>query len=314
MSRSRPREVASASVSTMVTVIPARAKRWAMPPSMYAAPTTVTDSMFLVMAVSLPVGGTRQGGAQHLLDVLAVLGADAEGVAAVVLAAEGPGVPELEGPADDLAVVDDAVLQRDGRAEVRPGGGVLVAEVVLDVPEVRVREDLLEHLHEGGHGPVEPDEVAEVGVEPDGVVVDVADELDGVVGRADVGVLVHLQAELEAVAARMVAELADALDGEGAQGRVVVVALGEPEPQRLVLRRRGRLHEADVDDRGAELRREVEEPVRVGEVALPVLDVDDAAAGHGDRGDRQPLVLEHLRELGDPLVAQLRERHPGVGR
>src|SRR5690606_35632441 len=177
-------------------------------------------------------GGLGQRRAQHLADVLHVLGDHAEGVGAVVLAAERSGVAQVEGAADDLAVVDVAVLQRHGRARVGAGGRVQVAGVVLDMPEVRVRQHLLEHVRPGLDLAVQAHQVAEVRVQADALVVDVAQEGDGLVGGAHIGVLVHLEADLDALRLRGVAEGADPLDREVAQGRVVDVAVGEPEPDR----------------------------------------------------------------------------------
>src|SRR5699024_2614987 len=91
----------------------------------------------------------RQGRGEHLPDVLDVLGDDAEGVGSVVLAAERAGVAQLEGAADHLAVVDVAVLQRQRGTGVGAGGRVVVARVVLDVPEVRMGQDLLEDVLPG---------------------------------------------------------------------------------------------------------------------------------------------------------------------
>src|SRR5690606_4313664 len=91
--------------------------------------------------VSLELSLTQRG-TQNLPDVITVLGTHTERVTAVVLAAERTGVTQFESPPDDGPVVDDAVLQGHGRRCVRARLGVFVTHVVLDVPEVRVRQHL----------------------------------------------------------------------------------------------------------------------------------------------------------------------------
>ena len=61
------------------------------------------------------------------------------------------------------------------------------------------------------------------GLRPHGGVADLLEELDGVVGGADVGVLVHLQGDLLPVALRVLGELADQRGRATASPGVVVV-------------------------------------------------------------------------------------------
>ncbi len=163
---------------------------------------------------------------------------------------------------------------------------------------------------------MQPHEVADVGVQAARRVVDLGEERDRVVAGADVGVLVQLEADLLAVARRVLGELPDPRrrDGPGLGGEVVVPALREPEPQRLLLRRREGLEEAVADQRHAERGGHVEEPVAVREVLLGPLGVHDAAPRRGDRRDGEPGVRQHGGEVGQPGRLQVTDPHPGVGR
>src|SRR4029453_17550884 len=83
---------------------------------------------------------------EDVSDVSAVLADYRDGVAAVVLAQEGSPKAEAEGLADRGAVVDQAEVHRHREGHHQAGLWVLVAQVVLDMPVVGVRKQLVEHV------------------------------------------------------------------------------------------------------------------------------------------------------------------------
>src|SRR5665647_755729 len=217
--------------------------------------------------------GERTG--EDAPDVLAVARAHPKTVAAVVLAEEGAREAQVEGLTDRRPVVDEALVHRHGEGHDRAGCRVLVTQVVLDVPVVGVGEHLVEHRLDGLDGSVQADEVPEVRVEAARLVVNLLQECDRAVARADVRVLVHLEGDLLTVLLCVLCELTDQGRGLCPDLRVVgvLVAVDEPEPQRLLLRWGEVLEETEADHLHAEIGGDVQESVTVGEVLVTVLGV-----------------------------------------
>ncbi len=110
-----------------------------------------------------------------------------------MLGADDPLEAHRDGVPERFPVIDHAGLQwrREGR-EPAPGD-VLVAKIVLDVPIIGIRQRLAHEHPPVLHGPVQADQVADVGVQPDVFEPDVLDQAYRRARRAEVGVLVHLQ-------------------------------------------------------------------------------------------------------------------------
>src|SRR5450759_806605 len=274
--------------------------------------TTISGGRSVIWSGSRS-SGERPG--EDAPDVLAVARAHPKTVAAVVLAEEGAREAQVEGLTDRRPVVDEALVHRHGEGHDRAGCRVLVTQVVLDVPVVGVGEHLVEHRLDGLDGSVQADEVPEVRVEAARLVVNFLQECDRAVARADVRVLVHLEGDLLTVLLCVLCELTDQGRGLCPDLRVVgvLVAVCEPEPQRLLLRWGEVLEETEADHLHAEIGGDVQESVTVGEVLDTALGVQDAAAGGGDRGDRQADVGEHVFELGEPSCLEVGDAHPRVG-
>src|SRR5665811_698707 len=234
--------------------------------------TTISGGRSVIWSGSRS-SGERPG--EDAPDVLAVARAHPKTVAAVVLAEEGAREAQVEGLTDRRPVVDEALVHRHGEGHDRAGCRVLVTQVVLDVPVVGVGQHLVEHRLDGLDGPVQADEVTEVRVEAARLVANFLQECDGAVARADVRVLVHFEGDLLTVLLGVLGELTDEGRGLCPDLRVVgvLVAVCEPEPQRLLLRWGEVLEETEADHLHAEIGGDVQESVTVGEVLVTVLGV-----------------------------------------
>jgi hypothetical protein len=73
-----------------------------------------------------------------------------------------------------------------------------------------------------------------------------------------------------------------------------------------------RLEEVKVDQRDAELRRHVEQPVIVGEVFLAVFGIHHAATCVRDSGYRQADIAQHTLEVGEPLRTEIADPKPAI--
>jgi hypothetical protein len=84
---------------------------------------------------------------------------------------------------------------------------------------------------------VQTDEVGDIGVQAAGVVSNFLEELHSLVASPDIGVLVDFESDLLAVSRCVLRQLADQRSGPTSHLRrlVVVPALGQPEPQHVLL-------------------------------------------------------------------------------
>src|SRR5699024_9731797 len=103
---------------------------------------------------------------ENLPDVMHVFGDHTKRVRPVMLATERAGITQFEGTPDHRAVIDVSVLQRHRSARVCARARVIITGVVLDVPEVGVRQDLLEDLGPGFDFAVQSHQIAHIGVQP----------------------------------------------------------------------------------------------------------------------------------------------------
>ncbi len=210
-----------------------------------------------------------------------------------------------------VAVVDQSALEVGRVGGDRAGRGILVARVVLHVPEVGVRHGRLRDVAPVLDRLVQADEVADVGVEADDIHPDVLDEAHGGRRGAEVGVLVHLERQQHPDLAGVASELAEALHRE-------IPGRRRRRPGRGA-RRRSRTRAASrcsgVSARCSptettptpELGREIDAAVAVGEVVLARPFVDDAPADHGE-GCRAQAVQRRSGRISVALLAV--ERSP----
>src|SRR5512133_2590393 len=233
----------------------------------------------VIAAPSSRPASVDQGG-EDVADIGTVLADHGDRVAAVVLAQEGAAEAEVESLADRGAVVDQAEVHRHREGQHLTCRRVLITQIVLDVPVVGVRQHLVEHVWHRLDRAVQPNEVADVRVQAAGLVPDFFEELHCAVAGPAVGVFIHLQGDLLAVAGGVLGELTDQRHGTAARLRrfIVMPTIDQPKPQRALQFFGEPLKEAKADERHAQLRRLVEQPVAVGQVLLAVFGIHHAAA------------------------------------
>ncbi len=112
------------------------------------------------------------------------------------------------------------------------GGWIFCTGVVLDVPELCVRRDLLHHLLPMLDRTMQTNEIAQIGIDPDIIEADFLDKTNRTVRSTEISILIHFKRQLYIEFLCMAAKFTNSFNSLVPDSRIVRIlrSINRPEP------------------------------------------------------------------------------------